>query len=798
MVTDEERDYMYRVYAHDQQARINLGIRRRLAPLLGNHRRRIELMNALLFSLPGTPVIYYGDEIGMGDNIYLGDRNGVRTPMQWNADRNAGFSKANPQRLYLPIIIDPEYHYEALNVESQANNPHSLLWWMKRLISLRKRYKSLSRGSIEFLEPENHRVLAFLRRHENECILMVANLARFSQAVELDLPDFRGSRPMEIFGHTPFPVIGENPYLLTLAPHTFFMFALEQQPAQESKHIQSEIRDLLPLVKVQSLENALAPKATEDFARLLPDHLQTRRWFRSKTRSIRSADILDTIPIIPGRASIILVRLGFSDGDFETYVLPLSTAGEPEMREILEKAPNAAVARVKDGSGKKTGIVYAAEWDKAFCLEILDAIRRRRRIKTAAGTLIFSPTRALRKLPGIAGDNLEIRVQQAEQSNTSVIYSDRSDGARFILKFFRCLEDGINPDLEIGRFLTEKASFANSPPVLGSIELSSRKGDKTGYAVLHKYIPNQGDAWQYTLDSLGRYLDRALSHGGDVQEVTSVSQHPLELAEQEFVSAATALMQDFIHDTGLLGQRTAELHLALNRDSKDPAFAPEPFTDFYRQSLYHGVVTLAERTFRLLRRQFNKLPEGIRPAAQRVLHLESEVYSCLRPLRETRIAAGRIRCHGDYHLGQVLFTGKDFCIIDFEGEPARPLSERRIKRSPLRDVAGMLRSFHYASSAARFGLVPAVNLEPEAVDSLEPWVKFWYLNSASSFLKGYFAAADHASFIPKSKEQLRLLMDVFLLEKAIYEISYELNNRPEWLIIPLQGILDLITAGKTI
>ena len=241
MVTDEERDYMYRAYAHDSEMRINLGIRRRLAPLVGNDRRKMELLHGLLFSLPGTPVLYYGDEIGMGDNVFLGDRNGVRTPMQWSADRNAGFSRANPQRLILPIIIDPEYHYEAINVEAQQNNPNSLLWWTKRLIALRKQFQAFGRGAMEFLTPSNYRVLAFVRElrdtrahareHATETVLVVANLSRFPQYVEMDLSKWKGMRPLELFGHTEFPAIGELPYLLTLPGYAFYWFSLEPPPS---------------------------------------------------------------------------------------------------------------------------------------------------------------------------------------------------------------------------------------------------------------------------------------------------------------------------------------------------------------------------------------------------------------------------------------------------------------------------------------------------------------------------------------------------------------------------------------
>jgi maltose alpha-D-glucosyltransferase/alpha-amylase len=234
MVTDEERDYMYRAYTQDRAARINLGIRRRLAPLLGNERRRIELMNGLLFSLPGTPVIYYGDEIGMGDNIFLGDRNGVRTPMQWSGDRNAGFSDANRQRLYLPVITDPEYHYETVNVETQAQNPHSLLSWMKRVIALRKRHRAFGRGTLELLRPENRKILAFVRRYESEQILVIANLSRFLQTVELDLSAWKGMVPLELFGSTELPVIGDAPYFLTLGPHSFFWFSLQPKATSQT------------------------------------------------------------------------------------------------------------------------------------------------------------------------------------------------------------------------------------------------------------------------------------------------------------------------------------------------------------------------------------------------------------------------------------------------------------------------------------------------------------------------------------------------------------------------------------
>ena len=222
---------MYREYAKDPRMRINLGIRRRLMPLVDGDRAQAELLHSLLLTLPGSPVLYYGDEVGMGDNVYMGDRHGVRTPMQWNGDRNAGFSRADPQALYLPLVIDPVYHYQAINVEAQRRVPSSLLNWMRRLIAIRKRYPVFGRGDFEFLHPSNLAVLPYLRCYEGQVILVVNNLSRFVQPVEMDLRKFNGYTPVELFGETVFPKITEAPYFLSLGPHTFYWFRLERGQA---------------------------------------------------------------------------------------------------------------------------------------------------------------------------------------------------------------------------------------------------------------------------------------------------------------------------------------------------------------------------------------------------------------------------------------------------------------------------------------------------------------------------------------------------------------------------------------
>jgi maltose alpha-D-glucosyltransferase/alpha-amylase len=787
MVTDEERDYMYRVYAQDQQMRINLGIRRRLAPLLGNGRRKIELMNGLLFALPGTPVVYYGDEIGMGDNIFLGDRNGVRTPMQWSADRNAGFSLANPQRLYLPIIMDPEYHYEANNVETQQNNPQSLLWWMKRLIALRKCYEAFGRGTLEFLHPENRHVLAFIRRYHNERILIVANLSRFAQPVELDLSEFKGMMVQELFGQTSFPAVGEQTYFLTLGPLGFYWFALEPQP------IVSKVQEVAvgTLRVAGSWENVFRKNAKDEFEELLPEYLRRRRWFRGKARRLKSARIQELVPLPYDslNAYLLLLQAEYTEGDPESYAVAVTFASGEQAKKVESDYPEAVIAHLT--VNQEQGVLYEALRDKAFCGLLLEAFQQRRRFKAATGELVAIPTRSFQALRG-EGPLLDTSLMKAEQSNTSVIYGDR-----LILKLFRRLEAGINPDLEIGLYLSHRPGSAHvTPRVAGSLEYRPKAGEKMLVAILHEFIPNLGDAWKYTMDALGTYFERALAYKQDPRSDEPAASPPgkslLALSEMEIPVRVTELIGPYLESARLMAQRTAELHIALGKEHRSPRFVPEPFTDFYRQALYHRMLGLTNQTFHLLRQRLKGLPEAAQVDAGQVLELEGLIRKRFRQLRDRKITATRIRCHGDYHLGQLLFTGKDFIIIDFEGEPSRPLSERSIKRSPLRDVAGMVRSFHYASYAALFGQVPGVIATPDAAPILEPWARFWYAWVSAAFLKVYFHTASQAAFLPRTREELDVLLDAHLLEKAVYEVTYELNNRPDWVRIPLQGILQLM------
>ncbi len=780
MVTDEERDYMYRVYASDPQARINLGIRRRLAPLLGNNRRKIELMNGLLLSLPGTPVLYYGDEIGMGDNIYLGDRNGVRTPMQWAPDRNAGFSRANPQKLYLPVIIDPEYHYEALNVEAQQSNPHSLFSWTKRLLAIRKHSKAFGRGSFQIVSGSNPKVIAYLREYDDERILVVANLSRFTQGAKLDLSDFQGSVPTEVFGQSSFPVISTEPYFLSLGPHNFFWFRLTEPGRQQ---IRAREQTALQLLHYTSHWKEIVHERAILEA-VLASYLPERRWFGGKARTITGTRIEDavTVPYSSRTALVCLVTVTYLQGDPERYLIPLTASFSDSVPALLRGHADAVIARVQGPHGE--GLLHDALVDPDFCESLLALIRTRRRLRGSSGEMGGFGGEALRLIS--QAEDLSPSGITAEQSNSSVTF-----GKKFILKVYRRVEEGINPDLEIGKFLTDKG-FTGTPPVVGHIEYRA-DGRRSTIGVLQEYVSNQGDAWQYAADVLGRYFERVFARSPEEQRnIPMPGSNFIDAIDGEIPEQASGLIGTFLESARLLGLRTAEMHLLLASEAEHPDFKPEPYTTLSQRSMYQSLRNLANQTFDLIRQGLADMPPKMRAVAEQVLATEPEVFQVFRLVLEKKFSAFRIRVHGDYHLGQVLFTGKDFKIIDFEGEPARSLGERRLKRSPLRDVAGMIRSFDYAVHSRLRRMAENGVVNEEELDRIAGWARYWHFWVSVAFVQDYLREARKGSYLPASQADLKTLLAVLLLEKAVYEVSYELNNRPDWLEIPAQGILGLL------
>jgi maltose alpha-D-glucosyltransferase/alpha-amylase len=758
---------MYRVYANDPHARINLGIRRRLAPLLANNRRKIELLNILLFSMPGTPVLYYGDEIGMGDNFYLGDRNGVRTPMQWSPDRNAGFSKANPQQLYLPITIDPEYHYEAINVENQQKNLSSLLWWMRRVIGMRRNFKAFSRGSLEFLYPENPKVLAFLRRHEEETILVVVNLSRFSQPAELDLSRFAGYSLMEAFSQNYFPPVKDALYPITLGPHAHYWFVLRVQPAAARA---SQERVVPVLNTAPNWPGLLIDGQRSRFERdILPEFIRHCRWFGAKARTIRTLRIAEEVPISGEEsAHFWFLQVNCNDGSPETYALPVQISiGEPA-HAIAQAAPQAVIARF---AGAEEAILHDAVWDPGFRDQLFRVITQRQTLRGKSGELLGVPGNAL----PAESDVLPSHLVTAEQSNSSMLFENK-----YFLKLYRKLEDGMNPDVEITRFLTERRGFGHVPAFAGAIEYRKEKSDPTVVCLLQAAVANEGDVWALTLDAVGRYYDRVLGRKADVQ-IENVPSGPLL---EELIGGV------YPQKAKLLGKRTGELHLALASDLDDRVFAPESFNALSQRSVYQNMRASLRRVFALLQKKLPDLSEGFRAEAKEVLAAEEKILAQEQRILDQRTPATKIRIHGDYHLGQALYTGKDFVILDFEGEPARALSERKLKRSALRDVASMMRSFQYAAYSALWQ--PA--MRPEDIPFLERWADLWYRQMASVFLQSYLKTTRGASFIPQGEGNLHVLLEAYLLDKAVYEIGYELNHRPDWVVIPIRGIKHILAA----
>ncbi len=803
MVSEEERSYMYRVYARDPQARINLGIRRRLSPLLGNNRRKIELLNGLLLSLPGTPVIYYGDEIGMGDNIYLGDRNGVRTPMQWSADRNAGFSLANPQQLYLPPIIDYEYHYETVNVQNQRNNPHSLLSWMKRLIGLRQQSPALMRGSLEFLTPENSKVLAFLRRSGDECVLVVANLCRFAQFVELDLSEFEGWTPVELFGQVQFPRIGELPYLLTLAPHTFFWMAL-QNPASvggragDGGWAGQEAQ--LPTLEVSGdWDRVFHGSNRHALERLLPSFLKSRPWFDRKGHRIRSARIGEAIPLrhLAERPEVylLMVTVEYVDAESESYVIPLGFGNEEPAPVPDGWGGTAALARlqVERRELRVPGVLFDAFGSEPFSKAMLEVIGSRRVLQGWTGKMTGRPYGVFRRIRGLGNEPLEIGLMPDGRANSSVSLNNR-----FMLKIFRRVEEGVHPEVEMLRYLTERQAFSHIPPLEGLIEYRADHNQQSSLAVLQGFVDNQGSAWDHAMSCLAGYFERLMAD----MPAARMPPEPLpqkslvDLTEVEVPEATRRLFGGFLESMELLGRRTAELHTALSNEIEDPAFASEAFSRLYQRSLYQVIRGQAGRSLQLLRRRLDMLSEEAREDATELLARHNEVAERLQAIIRRGISAVRTRCHGNYQLSQVLYTGSDFVIVDFDGEPGRAVGERRIKASPLRDVASMLRSFEYVCHSAMEDQFANVVVAAEDRAVLDDWQRFWVTWSGAAFLRSYLAVSGEAAFVPKPHEAIQTLLDTCLLERALQELKHELMNRPGWVHIPLKGILGLLDSAR--
>jgi maltose alpha-D-glucosyltransferase / alpha-amylase len=779
MVSDEERDYMYLAYSADPRMRINVGIRRRLAPLVDNNRRRIELLNSLLFSFPGTPIVYYGDEIGMGDNIYLGDRNGVRTPMQWSGDRNAGFSRATPAKLYSPVVMDPVWGYEAINVEAQQGDPSSLLSWMRNMIALRKLFQVFGRGTLSFLNPTNRKILAYIREYQNEKVLCVANLSRFAQPVELDLAPYAGMVPVEMLGYVEFPRIRTAAYPLTVGPYGFLWLELQPSPEpvatlDEAGEPELEISGTTDWMSV--LEGNGRRELEES---VLKGYLTRQRWFGAKSRAITATRIEDWAVFNQGASALALIEVQYSEGETDTYLVTLGLLFGKAADALRDESPNALLARVVTAA--EEGVLHEAVFNDSASEALLGLIAGGTQISSREGVILGVPSSALAQLKGPSRETP--RRGSAEQSNTSIIFGDK-----LIMKLFRRQQIGPNPDTEIGSYLTEQTHFTHVAPFGGSIQYTRKGQEPSTLAMLQGLVTNEGDGWSWTLEELDRYYEisaaQSFASGGVIEEQTSL----LQLSEAPETKLAREHVGPYLDAAALLGRRTAELHLALASPTTDPAFMPEPLTSQDIDRLREDLILHAASAFDALKENVARLPDSVLERAGLALSRRSLVLDRLRQLSARQIDALRTRIHGDYHLGQVLRSKGDFVILDFEGEPARSLAERRTKQSPLKDVAGMLRSFSYAAFSA---LMKYSSRRPEDFHRLEPWARLWEQSVSSAFLRTYCEFAKGVAVVPSEPRLFQQLLEAYVIDKALYELTYELNNRPNWVLIPLTGILGL-------
>jgi len=768
MVTDEERDYMYRMYARDPRARINLGIRRRLAPLLENDRRKIELMNVLLFTLPGSVVLYYGDEMGMGDNYYLGDRDGVRTPMQWSADRNAGFSRANPQRLYLPVIIDPEYHYEAVNAENQERNRSSLLWWMKGMIAMRRRFRSLGRGNMEIVSGKNPKTLAYVRVHGDEALLVVVNLSRHPQIVDLDLSAWAGRVPEEVFSRQSFPPVRTEPYAFTLGPHGYYVFSLV--PEEEDARAAA-----MPHLELPPPGGFLDRDVREALEREILAGYVTRRGWLAPDQKLRSMHLLEVLPVGSPRAPAwVLICRAFSAAHApKLFTLVVFLAQGESADKVMAERPRDVLCVFAPAEQHHGQTLLAEGLPLAEpCGGLLELASRRRRMRGWSGELSVDVVGALARKALAVRDECKTSHFVSQRINTIVFFGDA-----WCLKIFRQAEEGPNPDVEIVRYLREQAGFDHTPAIAGSLRYHvPGADDAVTVAVLKEYAVAESDAAHVCRGALSRFFERVLAAAPDAVRAPRVLASPVAAALAPLPEAARGLIADGdLEFLSLCGRRTAQMHLALARETNDPAFAPEPFSRLYQRSAYQTMQSVMKRALQRLAQVLPGLSDRLAERAAEVLAGREKLLEVFRAFADHKIRCQKTRVHGDLHLAHMLWTGRDVVFIDFEGKPEKPLPQRRLKRSPFRDVADVQRSL---SALAWEALHQSGQVRPEDRDRLAPWRDAWLAAAFGAFLSAYLDEAGEAAIIPDSREDMAAMLDAYILEKALAELSRLAQESP--------------------
>ncbi len=767
MVSDEERDYMYKAFASDPRKRVNVGIRRRLFPLFGGDTRSIELLNFLLFSMPGTPIVYYGDEIGMGDNYYLGDRDGVRTPMQWSPDKNAGFSNADPQKLFLPVVIDYNYHYTTVNVENQERHPTSFLWWKRRVINKRRQYKAFGRGSIRFVNTSNPKVLAFVREHEDEAILVIVNLSRYSQFVELDLHEFAGSVPMEVFSRNDFPAITDEPWAFSMQFKNYFWFELRKH--EKDSYADPQGQELLSFSKVQWVE--MNTSLQDAIKQRLYGYIFRNRWFSGDAKKLRDVRVIDVIAIEKKKfpSYLFVVQLDLIEAEKDIFIMPVSVHINNMAAEFRTKYPEAVIASATIDD--TDALLYDGAYDQDMLNAMFGLINKRSKLKGLHQGEIEGLSGSRLKKALETDVILKPHVVALKRSNTLVSWEDR-----FYFKVYRNPKEGENPDVEVIKNLTRHSTFRNMSTYLGRIDYKHPGFETTSFGLLIDQMPNFGDAWEMTQTAIEDFFDKVFAEKIDLLENVL----PAMLDLEELVGPF------FLEMVHLLGKRTYEMHLAMSSIKEVKGFEPESFSLLYQKSLVQSLRTLIKRTFSLVRNNMQNLTTDDRQRLHNLMDKEMLMFNYIRDILEKeKLSALKIRIHGNYKLDKLVFTGKDFFITDFEGEVEFPLSVRRLKYSPLKDVASMLSSFHYA---IHIGYFHRKEFSPVNNNFLRPLIDRWYAMVSETFLEGYKQAAKASGMIPGSEENIQQLLNLFIIEKGVREIRQFLIHDPSSLAIPLNAL----------
>lgn len=780
MVTDEERDFMYKVYVKDPKAKINLGIRHRLAPLMDNNRSKIELMNSLLFSLHGTPVLYYGDEIGMGDNYYLGDRDGVRTPMQWSADRNAGFSEANPQQLYLPVIYDPEYHYEAVNVEMQTRNTSSLFWFLRRMINMRKNYKAFSRGTTQFINVDNPKVLAFIRRYKSEVILVVTNLSKYAQPAEIDLREFKGYVPMEMFSKNNFPVIkSDRPYFFTLHPYSFQWFILQKTGSTGTD------LETIPTININEWSDVLKPNSKAILeASILPGYFKKRKWFQGKQKKIFTVSIKESsiIAFKSIEAFIVQVEVTYTTGLPEFYQLCIAHVLGEDAGKLIINYPEAVIAQLKINN--EEALLCDAYYLPKMHQFLIQNLAKNENVKVGESSIYFKVKDEVAKYVN-SKDALISNMHTGDENNTSIIFDNR-----LFLKMYRKIDKDINPDTEISSYLSEEAGFKYVPRFFGTIEWEM-EGTPITLGILQELVENHGDGYSFMMERLNNYFERVAARNLrllDPYDKVGTSTEPVAFEELPEL-LQTLLGNHAVDHIKMFATRTADLHLKLLNVTSEEAFKPEKYSLHYQRSIFSSIQGLIRESFQSLNEKLESLPEHVQNNAKAVISKRDELLNKLKIIYRKKLEIVKIRIHGTFGLRKILLTGKDMVIHDFGGNPLRSYSERRIKRSPLRDVAEMMTSIHYA---AREAVINNSYIQKEDVSSLQPFAEQWSHYMSGFYLNTYLDCVEGTEIIPKDKDELNLLLNFFRVQSALHHLIYELNNRPDYITIPLEILSSIL------